>query len=580
MEVFNKPLPSPLCRIFRSLTHLTCNSPANVMQRTRKDFLGIQDALVGLENGDAAWMGLSEKLKEITDLLSCLADKAPPKTNETFVVAVCGHFSSGKSSFLNAVIGTDLCPVDTEITTKANTRFVYGDPAIFQLGGTRRRLSTEEYQTIVRSPVKPGEEIRFEVRLKNPILKRFVFVDTPGRGADDATLDDRGTDDYYRDSKPSCDDAASDAACKEADCIVYLSQPKNIHEEDEAFLCSRIAHEKPVLVVMPQVDRLKADGPQLVATYQANIEAIRKENKSISTLYCCGGFGRKKKNPALREDSLQKIFLGLEDLYQNVVLLRKKASEIQRCNRADSLKKVEDLVDSLKVTTDALHLGQREVDEFDRNLAKYYSREEGSRQWLNLLVKEANVMVSHFRNRASSYCYRKEYDWTTNHAAVNSSMIRTKAEEFVVDMITQLRSTIRVVLDTMLGDNGRYKQADAEIETLRGKVSGFVAEAVDWWDEDYNSWPGDTWYWWNSDVDRVGREAVWAWANDRLVTHCQKITQDADTSVCAYRIERIIGEAISEHCKLRDRRLEWLSRLDGIVEEFKKRKGRGEIPWK
>ena len=135
-------------------------------------------------------------------------------------------------------------------------------------------------------------------------------------------------------------------------------------------------------------------------------------------------------------------------------------------------------------------------------------------------------------------------------------------------------------MDTMLGDNGRYKQADAEIATLRGKVSGFVAEAVDWWDEDNNSWPGDTWYWWNSDVDRVGREAVWAWANDRLETHCQKITQDADTSTCAYRIERIIGEAISEYCKLRDRRLEWLSRLDGIVEEFKKRKGRGELPWK
>lgn len=545
---------------------------ANVMCRARKDFLEIRDALVELENGDVVWIGLSEKLNEITELLSCLADESAFKADDTFVVAVCGHFSSGKSSFLNAVIGTDLCPVDTEITTKANTRFVYGEPAIFQLGSTHRRLSMEEYRTIVQSPVKSGEEMRFEVRLKNPILKRFVFLDTPGRGADDAAVDGMGSDDYYMDSKPSCDDAASDAACEEADCIVYLSQPKNIHEEDEAFLRSKIAHEKPVLVVMPQVDRLKEDGPQLVATYQANIEAIRNENKSISTLYCCGGLGRKKKNPALKEESLQKIFLGLDDLYQNVVLLREKASEIQRRHRADSLKKIEDMIDNLKAAADALHLGQREVDEFEKNLAKYYSREEGVGQWLNILIKKANDMVSHFRNRASQYCYRKEYDWTTNHAAVSSSMIRTKAKEFVADMITQLWSKTRVILDTMLGDNERYKQAGKEIEILREKVSGFVDEAVDWWDEDSNSWPGDAWYWFNSDVDRVGREAVWDWANDRLVKHCQKITQDADTIMCAHRIERIIYEAISEYRKLRDSRLEWLSQLDEIVDEFKKRK--------
>lgn len=545
---------------------------ANVMRRTKKDFLGIRDALVGLENGDAVWIGLSEKLNEITALLSGLADKAPIRTNDTFVVAVCGHFSSGKSSFLNAVIGTDLCPVDTEITTKANTRFVYGEPAIFQLGSIRRRLSIEEYQTIVQSPVKSGEEMRFEVRLKNPILKQFVFLDTPGRGADDAAVDNMGSDDYYRDSKPSCDDAASDAACEEADCIVYLSQPKNIHEEDEAFLRSRIAHEKPVLVVMPQVDRLKEDRPQLVATYQENIEAIRKENKFISTLYCCGGLGRRKKNHTLKEESLQKIFLGLDDLYQNVALLRKKASEIQRRRRADCLKKVEDLIDSLKAATDALHLGQGEVDEFEKNLAKYYSREEGSSQWLNLLVKKANEMVSHFRNMASRYCYRKEYNWATNRAAVSSSMVRSKAKELVADMITQLWSKTRVILDTMLGDNERSKQAGDEIETLREKVSGFVAEAVDWWGKGNNSLPGDAWYWCNSDVDRVGREAVWEWANSRLVTHCQKITQDADTVMCAYRIERIIDEAISEYRKLRDSRLEWLSHLDEIVDEFKKRK--------
>ena len=544
----------------------------NVIRRAKKDFLGIRDAIVGLENGDGVWMRLFEKLNEITDLLCCLADEAPPKAKNTFVVAVCGHFSSGKSSFLNAVIGTDLCPVDTEITTKANTRFVYGEPAIFQLGSRQRKLSVEEYQAIVQSPVKQGEEMQFEVRLRNPILKKFEFLDTPGRGADDAILDDMGSDDYYRDSKPSCDDAASDAACEEADCIVYLSQPKNIHEEDEAFLRSRIAHAKPVLVVMPQIDRLKENGPQLVKTYQASIEAIRKENKSISALHCCGGFGRKKKNPALKEESLQKIFSGLEGLYQNVVLLQKKANEIKRRHRADSVKRIDDLVDNLKVTTRGLHKSKREVEEFEKNLASFYSCEEGVGQWLNLLVKETNDMISHFRAGASHYCYRKEYNRFTNHAAVDSSAIRKEAHSRVADMITTLQSRVETILATKLGDNGRYEHAKDVIKMLREKVLGFVAEAVDWWDEDHNTWPGECWYWWNSDVDQVGRNAVQEWADDSLKKHCQVIIQDESIRMCVGCIEEMIATSLKAYRKLRDSRLKWLSRFDVIVNEFKKRK--------
>ena len=543
---------------------------ADEIGRVAKKFVEIQESVAELKNDDAVWVELSEKLREITSLLSSLADETAPKANEAFVVAVCGHFSSGKSSFLNAVIGTDLCPVDTEITTKVNTRFVYGEPAIFQNGSSRRKLSMGEYQTVVQSPVKSGEEIRFEVRLKNPILKRFVFLDTPGRGADDAVVDDVGSGDYYRVSKPSCDDAASDAACEEADCIVYLSQPRNMHEEDEAFLRSRVAHEKPVLVVMPQVDRLKSDGPQLIATYQANIEAIRKDNSSISPLYCCGGFGRRKKNPALKEESLQKILQGLDDLYQNVLLRRKAESEMKRFRNADSLKRVDSLVDGLKASVEALHLSQKEIDDFEGNFEKYYSREDGPNQWLNLLVTEANGMISHFSTMSSRYCFRKEYNLVTNRAAVNSPAIREKAKSRVADMITNLQSRIRIILDTMLCDKRRYEQAVIEIETLREKVSGFVAEAVDWWDKDRNTLPGDSWYWWNSDVDRVGREAVSEWANNSLQKHCQKITEDVDSVLCLSRIEGIINEATNAYRKLRDSRLEWLSRLDGIVEEFKK----------
>ena len=48
-----------------------------------------------------------------------------------------------------------------------------------------------------------------------------------------------------------------------------------------------------------------------------------------------------------------------------------------------------------------------------------------------------------------------------------------------------------------------------------------------------------------------------------------KIALDADTTQCARLIENLIDEAINNYCQLRGSRLEWLSRFDEIVEEFK-----------
>lgn len=46
--------------------------------------------------------------------------------NEEFEVVVCGEVKKGKSSFINAIIGEDILPVDTKVATSQAFRIVNG----------------------------------------------------------------------------------------------------------------------------------------------------------------------------------------------------------------------------------------------------------------------------------------------------------------------------------------------------------------------------------------------------------------------------------------------------------------------
>jgi len=533
-------------------------------------FSELKDAFAEILSGGSVWGTVKTKLGGIIDTLSELEIERPSIQDETFKVAVCGHFSAGKSSFVNAVIGTELCPVDTEITTKASTRFLYGAPAIYEVGGRRRKISVAEYQTIVQCAGVGRGRASFEVYLDNPLLRKFVFIDTPGRGAEDGVVDDDDADDCDRVSGLSLDDEASMAACEEADCIIYLSHPKNIHDEDEDFLQSDVACRKPVLVVMPKVDRLKADAKQLISTYQEDIDALRKENPSLSALYCCGGFGKKKKAPDVRRDSIERLLGGLDLLYSATMQARKNQLQEWNRQRNNILRKLNRHVSEVETAVVALQLTPEEVKEFDDNLKQYYSPEEGACQWTNAFVNECNDMVSHFRNRASRYCYRKEYNWHSNRAAIDDDMIQGKIGSCITDMVETVVERLRTILVTKTGNLEAFVKAKTSAEKLGGLVRQFAQKAIDWWGIDFHTWPGDLWYFFNDDVDRVGRAAVRDWANDVLVENLQKITRTKSPGACAREIEETVSNAIGQYVDLRGRRLAFLAELDILITELKK----------
>ncbi|MGB8064133.1 MAG: dynamin family protein [Candidatus Sulfotelmatobacter sp.] len=126
-------------------------------------------------------------LVEFRSTLSMILDRLE---DNSFEIAVFGRVSSGKSSLLNAMLGTDVLPVGVTPITAVPTRLLYGEtPAVHVWFANR----TPEEFDIAHLPEFVAEQLnrenekhvtRIVVQLPSPRLREGIaFVDTPGLGS-------------------------------------------------------------------------------------------------------------------------------------------------------------------------------------------------------------------------------------------------------------------------------------------------------------------------------------------------------------------------------------------------------------
>lgn len=150
--------------------------------------------------------GLLNLMEQIKSLSS--KDRRYPKTSEafntaydhlehpTYDIVVCGEVKKGKSSLLNAIIGQNILPVDTNVATSQVFRISNSSKESFSLvftDGTTRTITREQLSTF-GSQVEAnqngmpdlGNRILSHIQVNVPVqfLPAHVnLVDTPGLGA-------------------------------------------------------------------------------------------------------------------------------------------------------------------------------------------------------------------------------------------------------------------------------------------------------------------------------------------------------------------------------------------------------------
>ena len=167
--------------------------------------------------------------------------------DDSFELALFGRVSSGKSSLLNALLGTNVLPVGVNPITAVPTKLRYGPilkAAVAYGDGRSEAVSIEELSRLVTEQGNPGNlknVVRAIVEVPSPRLKQGVLlVDTPGLGS----LATRGAAETLA-YLPSCDLA-----------LLLIDAGATLSDEDIGTL--RLLYEAgiPALVLLSKADLL------------------------------------------------------------------------------------------------------------------------------------------------------------------------------------------------------------------------------------------------------------------------------------------------------------------------------------
>ena len=126
-------------------------------------------------------------LVEFRGTIAAILDRAEDRS---FEIAVFGRVSSGKSSLLNTIIGTDILPVGVTPVTAIPTRITHGEEPSLAVSFTDAPTKVyevdmlREFATEQQNPNNARHVTRIAVTLSSPRLAGGVsFVDTPGLGS-------------------------------------------------------------------------------------------------------------------------------------------------------------------------------------------------------------------------------------------------------------------------------------------------------------------------------------------------------------------------------------------------------------
>ena len=125
------------------------------------------------------------------DARACLDDLFVRLAEDRFNLVVVGRFSRGKTSLMNALLGTDRLPVGILPLTSVITTVIYGSKETGVIHYQGRRLPSPipldalpEYVTQQHNPGNVKQVRAAEIRLPIELLRRgFCFIDTPGLGS-------------------------------------------------------------------------------------------------------------------------------------------------------------------------------------------------------------------------------------------------------------------------------------------------------------------------------------------------------------------------------------------------------------
>lgn len=189
--------------------------------------------------------------KELIDKLNYLSTLG----HEPPLVAIVGQFSSGKSSFLNALLGSDILPTGVVPVTAKPTFIKYAPNYMLKIlhnDGRDEYKNINELSAFVDQRHALKDVKNLTIYAPNEILKKISFIDTPG-------LNSRSDADTYE----------TKMILKEAVALIWISLIDNAARKSELDELNAIPNDlrQNAIALLNQKDKLSDEDIARVLTH-------------------------------------------------------------------------------------------------------------------------------------------------------------------------------------------------------------------------------------------------------------------------------------------------------------------------
>ena len=417
-----------------------------------------------------------------------------PQLDTPLNVALCGQFSSGKSSLINALLGDSYCPTQHSVTTKQCTCFVYGEKETIS-DADGRGWTKEAYQ----QRVKAEEGCEFTISLPFEMLKLVHIWDVPGLNAPN--------------SDGESDEQKSNRICSKADCIVYLTDSNGLEEKDKKTL-DQMA-EKDVIVVLPKCDR-DADAGQRYKKLCGDLA----ERGNIAKVIACGGFNPKNSNDKMKESSVRRLKGALLRLQENGQKRRRLArrsifADLSRMAQACQ----KDILWLNERSAEWRHLIDQEKTRF-HEVAGKLNDEDAVEVAHDILEEECVTLIRNVVAKADELVKTEKVRWVVKKASVRDVGLVSTFHGIKDHIVGRICHELHVdELPAVNADAGKIvkSECDSIMSLLEDSFQQFENEA---------NWESHETSCWTTKLLEEGKKALTQWCKNKSCKLKKKLKDD------------------------------------------------------
>ena len=219
-------------------------------------------------------IAIGKKLKTLPPPLAGRAadvDEIVSNTNSPMLIMVMGEFSTGKSTFINALVKRDIATVGAQPTTAVITKLSYGNEdkiEVFFRDGTKKFFGASEFSKLTAESLnKEYDELHAGIdyvsrTLPIEILKNITIIDSPGLNS----------------IKP-VHAATTRNFMDKADTVIWLFDANTPTKQTEIDSLKKLNARLTPLVILNKIDAVDEEEEDSVESIIADIERKLRNNK-------------------------------------------------------------------------------------------------------------------------------------------------------------------------------------------------------------------------------------------------------------------------------------------------------------